>query len=304
MILQKSIWTIGSVLEWTRQFFRDAGIESFKLDSELLLAYVCNCSRLQLFLQHEKPLIDTELAQYRQLIKRRRAGEPVAYLTHQKNFWNLEEPLTINDGAFIPRPDTEILVELAIQQIQQAQKSFPEKRLKLLELGTGSLALPLALMASLQNLDLMTIDISHDALKVANVNRLKFQHVIDEGNHQLALIHADRFECLVQESYFDFIISNPPYIPSNEIQILQTEVSQYEPHLALDGGADGLDFYRYLVKIAPVLLKQKGELLLEIGIGQSGFIKDFLPSSVHISSTLHDLQNIPRAMCLTHLNSH
>ncbi len=293
-------WTIGSVLDWTRQFFKEAGIESFKLDSELLLAYVCDCSRLQLLLQHDKPLVDAELTKYRHLIKRRKAGEPVAYLTQQKYFWDLAEPLIINHGVLIPRPDTEVLVELAVQEIQQVQESSPERNVKILELGTGSLALPLALMTSLQNLECLSIDISHQALQVSNANREKFQHVMDSGHHKLTLIQADRFECLAQVASFDFILSNPPYIPSNDIPTLQREVSQHEPHLALDGGRDGLDFYRYLMKTAPQLLKPNGKLLLEIGESQNELIKHLLPESLQLSKTFHDLQNIPRAICLSY----
>jgi len=256
-------WTINSVLNWTHEYFKKIRPLSPRLDAELLLAFVLGCPRLDLYLRADQPLNRKELGEFRELVKQRSIGCPIAYITGEKEFWTLT--LEVNKNTLIPRPDTEILVEHTIIQISRWQEINPERTCKIVELGTGTAAISLALCSELKNLEIIAIDNSAEILEVASRNLEKYNFLLHPRKNEIQLLMSNLFSKICAQEKLDFIVSNPPYIPSEEINNLQIEVSQYEPRVALDGGHDGLDFYRYLLKYASNFLEKDGEMLLEIG---------------------------------------
>ena len=283
-------WTIADILSWTQGHFEKLRPDSPRLDAELLLSYVLNCERLELYLNADQPLNDAERGTYRELVQQRAAGCPIAYLTGKKEFWSLT--LEVNNATLIPRPDTETLVETAVGQIRKWQKIHPETTCIIAELGTGTAAIPLALCAELLNLNIISVDCSADILAVASRNLERHESLLAPCNNQIQLIESDLFSKINQQTKLDFIISNPPYIPTDNIKTLQVDVSQYEPHIALDGGPDGLSFYRYLLEIASGLLTKEGEMLLEIGFDQQADLSSLLQNFPEWKSSmfLPDLQ--------------
>lgn len=292
------IWTIQSILNWTRNYFTEKQIPTARLDAEILLSHVCQCSRMDLYLAFDKPMQAVELDHFRGLVKRRVQGSPVAYLVEEKGFWTLT--LHVEPGVLIPRPDTEILVETSISAIEAWQEIHDETPCQILEVGTGTAAIPLALCSSLENLCITTTDISPDAIKVATQNIETHQDLLEPRSNQLELVHGDRLQMLPPEEPVDFIVSNPPYIPSADIPGLQVEVSAHEPQLALDGGADGLDFYRYLFEKSASFLKPEGEMLLEIGYDQVPGLEAILPPHLELVQVVEDLQSHPRVFHVKH----
>ncbi|MBF0239148.1 MAG: peptide chain release factor N(5)-glutamine methyltransferase [SAR324 cluster bacterium] len=268
MISGEAQWTVETVLVWTIDYFKRNSIASARLDAELLLAKACGCQRMQLYLNPELSLTPDEREQVRNDVKQRVAGVPIAYLLGEREFWGLA--LNVRSGVLIPRPDTEILVEQIHERIKVWKKNnSPDQTCEIAELGTGSGAIPIALASLEKNLRFYCTDISPIALEVATANARKFQSLWDERSNRIQFIRGDRFEMLASGSQFDLIISNPPYIPSNDIQSLQKEVRVFEPHEALDGGTSGMNFYDYLLTKAPLLLKHEGWLCVEMGFDQA-----------------------------------
>lgn len=292
MASAEQVWTVSSIIEWTQQYFKNHKITSPRLDAELLLAFVFQCSRMDLYLAYDKPLMDKERRQYRELVKKRVQGIPVAYLLKEKGFWSLT--LFVEEGALIPRPDTEILVEQVCSAIEEWQVTHKEKTCFVLEIGTGTAAIPLALCSSLQNLQIVSVDISEAALQVAVENIKNHQYLLTLRANALQLVRGDRFEMLHPATKFDFIVSNPPYIPTLQIPKLQKEIALYEPRQALDGGEDGLDFFRYFFRHGADHLKARGEMFLEIGSDQVNRLEAILPLHLELIQIAEDLQSHPR----------
>ena len=240
--------------------------DSPRLDAELLLSHVLECPRLDLFLKGDQLLNGDQLVAYLELLRQRSLGCPVAYLTGEKEFWSLT--LEVSKDTLIPRPDTEILVETAVEQILKWQKTNQGKTCCIAELGTGTAAIPLALCAELTTLHITSVDCSEQILAIAARNIHSYKNLLAPRNNQLDLVQSDLFPAIDTPAKLDFIVSNPPYISSDKIADLQTEVSLFEPRTALDGGKDGLFFYRYLLDAAPGMLKRDGKMILEIGFDQ------------------------------------
>jgi len=296
-------WTIADILNWTQGHFEKMRPDSPRLDAELLLAFVLDCPRLDLYLRADQPLNEKERGAYRELVQQRAAGCPIAYLTGEKEFWSLT--LEVNKNTLIPRPDTEKLVEIAVEQIRTRQNKHPDSKCLIAELGTGTGAIPLAICAELQNLHIIAVDCTADVLEVAARNLRRHESLLSPRHNHIELVESNLFSKINPAAKLDFVISNPPYIPSESISSLQVDVAQYEPHTALDGGKDGLSFYRYLLETAPSLLAKDGEMLLEIGFDQqadlSSLKQDF---PVWTSSAfLPDLQGNDRVwkLCLSQL---
>ena len=269
--MTKDQWTIADILSWTQGHFEKLRPDSPRLDAELLLAFVLDCPRLELYLRADQPLNEKERGAYRELVQQRAAGCPIAYLTGEKEFWSLT--LEVNKNTLIPRPDTETLVENAVEQIRKRQHRQPDSSCLIAELGTGTGAIPLAICAELQNLHIIAVDCSADVLELAARNMQRHEALLSPRNNRIELVESNLFSNINPPAKLDFIISNPPYIPSGDIASLQVDVAQYEPHTALDGGPDGLSFYRYLLETAPALLAPEGEMLLEIGFDQQEELK-------------------------------
>ena len=256
------VWTVLEVLRWTTAHFEKHGMACARLDAELLAASAFEMTRIQLYAHFDRPLSTGELGAYRGLVSRRVAGEPVAYLLGKKEFWSLE--LNVDKRVLIPRPDSETLVEEGLDRLPDAAAAW-----RIADVGTGSGALILALAKERPQAQAFATDISPDALAVARANAEHLGLAVTFLQGDLATPLAGPF---------DLIVANLPYIPSGDIAGLSADVRS-EPHLALDGGADGLQLVRRLVAMAPALLGPTGCLALEIGAGQATATADLLAAA-------------------------
>ena len=292
---EPSQWNIQSILHWTTQYFLEKKISSARLDAELLLGSILGYTRLQLYQYFDQPLKKSEQEQYREMIKARVAHKPVAYLIKQKAFWSLD--LEIQEGVLIPRPETELVVEVALESIRKWQKDHPYQTCWIMEMGIGSGAIALALCSELENLQIVASDRSAIALATTQINLHKYQRLLEPKKNALFLVQGDRFSMFAQASQFDFILSNPPYISPKEISFLPSEIQNYEPKLALDGGKNGLEFYHYFSKEVPLLLGKNGELIAEIGWNQKQATAVLFDTPSWRKLSYHnDLQGIPRVL--------
>jgi release factor glutamine methyltransferase len=248
----EEIWTVLKVLQWTQQRFRERGMPSPRLDAELLLCEVLKRDRVGLYVHHDQPLAKTELAAYRELIKRRLAGEPVAYLLGRQEFWSL--PFQVDRRVLIPRPETEGVVEVALELLKARRAPA------LADLCTGSGAIAIAVAHERPDARVVAVDLSADALAVAAAN-------VTACEVDVELRQGDLLDPL-EEERFDVITANPPYIAEGDYGGLPAEV-RCEPRLALLGGPDGLGVIRRLLGAAPGALAEDGALVMEIGAGQS-----------------------------------
>ena len=289
---------ISSLLNSATLEIKETNPDSPRLDAEILLSHVIKCPRLDLFHKGDQQLNDDQLVTYIELLRQRSLGCPVAYLTGRKEFWSLT--LEVSKETLIPRPDTEILVETAVEQIQNWQKTNRGEICYIAELGTGTAAIPLALCAELTNLHITAVDYSEQILAIAARNILSYEKLVAPRNNRLELVKSDLFSALDFNTKFDLIVSNPPYISSDKFSDLQAEVSQFEPRKALDGGESGLFFYRYLLDFAPRMLKINGKMILEIGFDQKNALIKLLCKypAWKFSNFLPDLQENDRVWIL------
>lgn len=262
---QEGPWTILRLLTWTEGYFEKFDIDSPRLTAEILLSHTLGIRRLDLYLQFDRPLNPDELASYKQLIKRRVENrEPVAYITGSKGFWDAE--LSVSPHVLIPRPDTETLVEHAVSLINNLGEQG--KKLKILELGTGSGAIIISLARECADHAFFAADLSMAAVKIARKNASD-NHVTDTLSAPLIHFWAGSWlNAVCPGTLFDVIVSNPPYIPSSDISSLQPEVRDHEPVLALDGGPGGFDCFRQIISSAAHCLVSGGYLLMEMGFDQ------------------------------------
>lgn len=274
-------WTTLSVLDWTTKRFTEAGIAGARLEAQLLLAHVLQCTRMQLYTAFDKPLAEGELAGYRALIKRRLGGEPVAYLLGEHEFWGI--PLHVDPSVLVPRPDTETVIEVA--RSTRADRAAP---CRVLDLCTGSGAIALALAKELPGAQVIATDVSAEAVAIARRNALR----AGLGD-RVEVRHGDLFAPVAGET-FDLIASNPPYIATAVIETLSAEVKR-EPRLALDGGVDGLAFYDRICAEAPAYLGPGGALVVEHGFDQADAVRArFERAGFTGVALVHDLGKQPR----------
>ena len=248
------LWTIGALLQWTQQYFVQKGIDSPRLDAEILLSHVLHKERIYLYAHYDEPMNSTELAAYRDMVKQRAKRLSVAHILGMKSFMGLD--FRVSTDVLIPRPETELLVENVVAMTDK------NKSVSILDMGTGSGAILISLLHYLPQAAGTGVDISSDALQIARKNGQNLQ-----VNTRVQWIESDLFSVLPHET-FDWIVSNPPYLTASDMQHLQPEV-QYDPALALFGGTDGLDIYRRLAKESPTYVKQDGYMAVEIGEGQA-----------------------------------
>ena len=251
----KPVWTIMKILNWTKQYFTDKGVENPRLDAEVLLCAVLKCERITLYVDFERPLSDTELAQFKQYVVRRATHEPLAYILGEKAF--MRNMFKVTPDTLVPRPETELLVESIVMAAEAVGGDV-----KILDIGTGSGAIIVSLLDYLPQAKGVGVDISVGALTVAKENAVAIGVVERAG-----FLRSDVYSALPLDKKFDIIVSNPPYIPAADIAGLAKDV-QNEPIGALDGGEDGLDFYRRITKEAPLHMLEDGLLAFEIGIYQ------------------------------------
>jgi release factor glutamine methyltransferase len=249
------VWSVKRVLAWAADDLKKRGNESSRLDVELLLGRVLKLDRIGLILQAERPLAPSELAAFREAFKRRRAGEPVAYLLGEREFYGMA--LRVDARVLVPRPDTERLVEVALERTQGRSMLG-----QALDLCTGSGCVAIALARQRPTWSFVASDVSADALTVAKANAHRTGAI-----RNLRFLQGSLFEP-VSDLKFDLITANPPYIATSELAELPVDVRDFEPKLALDGGADGLDFVRQIAEQARARLTARGLLAMEIGSDQ------------------------------------
>lgn len=250
-------WTVLKVLEWTTQRFQKAGFDVPRLEAQVLLAHVLGCDRVALYTNYNKPLEDEELAGYRALIQRRLAGEPVAYLVGEQEFWSI--PFRVDASVLIPRRDTETVIEAVLDHHAGAR----DAALCVLDVATGSGAIGVTLAKELPNARVVMTDISAEAIALARYNA-----DANGVGERVDTRVGDLFACVAGDERFDVVVSNPPYVRSADIDALAREVRR-EPRHALDGGPDGLDIVRRLVAAAPAHVVPGGVLVLEHGFDQA-----------------------------------
>lgn len=285
--MNDKIWTIGRILKWTEQYFKDKGIESPRLDAEVLLAHVLEKQRIYLYVHFDEPLQPGELAAYREMIKKRVMRVPVAQILGEKEFMGLTFKVTAD--TLVPRPDTEILVQVAVDRLRAMAGEEP---LRFADIGTGSGAICLSVLHYLSDTVADTVDISPAARAVAEENAASL------GLADRVTFHTGDLLQPLSGISFAAILSNPPYIPEADIATLAPEVRLKEPHTALSGGQDGLDFYRRLAKEAPAMLVPGGFTAFEVGIHQAGDVADLLKANPLIDRTeiLPDYAGIDRVV--------
>ncbi|HSG29720.1 MAG TPA: peptide chain release factor N(5)-glutamine methyltransferase [Candidatus Krumholzibacterium sp.] len=255
--------TVMEAVRLSEGYLQKHGVDSPRLSAEHLLARALRCSRLDLYLRFEEGLGEDTLERYRADLKRRAAHYPLQYITGETEFYSL--PFRVSEGVFIPRPETEILVEAAEKGL-----GLPENT-RFLELGSGSGIIPATLAKRNPGWTGVTFDIDADAARLA----MKNIETLGVGD-RVSVFVGDRFDAISRSASFDLLVSNPPYIPSGEIAGLQRQVSQWEPGRALDGGERGLDFYPELARAGRRLLSRGGAIALEIGALQGEEVSDML----------------------------
>jgi release factor glutamine methyltransferase len=250
-------WTIDAVLRWATDDFRARGIPTARLDAELLLARALQTTRIQLIVESKRQLDAQELARLRDLVKRRRSREPIAYILGEREFFG--RLFRVDQRVLVPRPDTEILVEVALERTRSLSMCI-----RALDLCTGSGCVAISLARERPTSLVMATDIDANALAVARDNALRL------GAHNVALRLGDLFVAADPTCRFDLMTANPPYIAEGELALLEPDVRDFEPRIALEGGQDGLAVLRNLVAGAPARLARAGSVLaVEVGAGEA-----------------------------------
>ena len=276
-------WRLLDILENTSRFFASKGLENARLQAELLLAAVLGVNRLDLYLQFERPLHRSEVDRYREYVRQRLQRVPVQYITGVAAFRHLE--LTVTPAVLIPRPETEVLVDVALDLLPEGGR--------VLDLCCGSGAVALSLAQEAAAAEVVAADVSAAALEVAKANGQRC------GLAERVEWHCgDLFAPFRGTEPFDLVAANPPYVRRSDLAQLAPEVRDYEPHLALDGGEDGLAYYRRIAQEAADFIRPGGHLLLEIGDGQSAAVEDLLARSARLTEVQIrlDLNQIPRVV--------
>lgn len=278
-------WTIGRLLDWTTKFLGQKGAESPRLDAQVLLAHALGCKRIELYTRHDELASDEARAKFRELVRKRIEGCPVAYLVGRKEFFSLE--FEVGPAVLIPRPDTECVVTECLQLARGLAEPH------VLDLGTGSGCLAVTAAVRHKRAKVTAVDLSPEALAVAAKNAAR--HKV-EG--RIRFLQGDLFAPLPADEKFDFILSNPPYIPHDVLPALEPGVRDYEPHLALDGGPDGYAVFERLVAGAPEYLKPGGYLIVEIGAPQEQFARERILArgGYELGKTILDGSGHPRVL--------
>jgi release factor glutamine methyltransferase len=273
-------WTVLKILQWTADYFSGKQISAARLEAELLLAATLDLDRVGLYVNFERPLDAAELSAFREKVRRRAQREPVQYILGEAEFWSLT--FKVGPAVLVPRADTEVLVEEALTRIEGVAR--------VLDVGTGSGAIAVALAHEKPEILVTALDCSQEALDVARRNA--------QGNgvaERVSFLTGDlaKLTC----GPFDVLVSNPPYIPTGDLAKMMPEVRDYEPRQALDGGVDGLEAYRHLAIQAPQVLVPGGWLLVEVGVNQAGDVSALFKAAGLIEiGQRNDYAGIPRVV--------
>lgn len=288
--------TVLEAIQKSADFLAQKGVESPRLQIELLLAHLLKMPRMKLYLNFERALTPTETDALREFVKRRGRREPLQHITGTISFCGLE--MAVNRHALVPRPETELLAEFGWKFLLAAPKpgeggsTLNSQPSTALDFGTGTGCIAIALAVKCPSAKIVATDTSADALALAKQNAIR--HNV---TGQIQFQQSDGFAALSGDARFDLIISNPPYIPSAEIAGLQPEVRDFDPRVALDGGADGLDFYRLIASHAAAFLKSDGKIMLEFGDGHAQAVRKIFESEKWIvESVEQDYSHRPRIL--------
>jgi release factor glutamine methyltransferase len=275
------IWTVIDIIKWGTDYLSSKGIESPRLNCELMICHALKTDRLGIYTHFEKPLTKSELELLRNCFSRRAAREPLQYITGTVNFMGIE--LMVNKNVLIPRPETEELVSLCLKNIE------PVSKCRVLDIGSGSGCIAIAIASALPDAEVISIDIDENALSVAEKNK---------SLNNLNNIQFKRMDILSAErpsiGSFDIIISNPPYISNADYGQLEPELKNYEPKISLTDFSDGLTFYRLYASIYKSLLNENGKFFLELGYGQADDVRMLFENMGYQIEIFKDMSGIER----------
>jgi release factor glutamine methyltransferase len=282
---QQQSWTIGRLLDWTARYLVEKGSEFPRLDAEVLLAFALDCRRIELYTRYEETASEDSRKRFRELVRQRVEGCPVAYLVGRKEFYSLQ--LAVSPAVLIPRPESEFVV----LECLRLAKSMPEPRI--LDIGTGSGNLAIAVAHQHKNARVTAVDLSAEALAVAAANAVR--HSVAD---RIQFLKGDLFSPLPVEERFDFILSNPPYIAQEDFDRLPAGVRNFEPRLALDGGPGGFTVFDRLIAQAKEHLHPGGHLIIEIGAPQEQPARQRLTAHTEyeLAETIYDGSRHPRVV--------
>jgi len=249
----QKIWRVIDILKWGETYFSEANFDNPRREIEVLVQEILNCKRVDLYLRFDEPLTKNQLSTLRDWVKRRKNHEPSQYITGKVGFYNIE--LNVNPDVLIPRPESEVLVEQVLKRISERDK------LSILDIGTGSGCIALAIANERPNSKIIGVDNSDKAIELAKSNSQNLE--LNNTEFLYMDVLSDKID-----RQFDIVVSNPPYVPKQEMSGLMPDVHNFEPHSALTDNADGLIFYRKFIEISNIILKAGGWFLLEVGLGK------------------------------------
>jgi len=279
-------WTVKRVMDWTVGHLQRKGSDSPRLDTEILLAHARGCERIELYTHFNDVLTNEERNIMRELVQRRANNEPVAYLVGYREFYSLE--FEVNKAVLIPRPDTETIV-LELLEIAKTMASP-----KIIDVCTGSGCIAISVAVNHNTAEVTATELFDPAMQLAQGNAEKHE-VAD----RIEFVQGDLLTCIQPQQQFDIVASNPPYVPTLDIETLEADVRDHEPHTALDGGHDGVKFISRLIEDAPKYLKDGGYLMLEMGPEQAGVVCELIDENGNFSDAqiLTDLAGRSRVAC-------
>jgi release factor glutamine methyltransferase len=275
---------LKQAVDAAHDFFLKNEVPSARLNAELLLMFVLDCDRAYLYAHPERLLNVEENRQYDELAQERARGCPTQYITGHQEFWGLD--LLVSPAVLIPRPETEHVIETVLELVKQRD---PMERLRLVDVGTGSGCIALALATELPSAEIHACDLSEQALEMARINAARLRL-----GHRALFRRSDLLSTYAGEQ-FDMVVSNPPYVGESEADKVQKQVRDFEPKMAVFCGPDGMDIYKRLIPAAYTALKPGGWLVMEIGFSTEEKVKALLTEWLEVQTTA-DLQGIPRVV--------
>jgi release factor glutamine methyltransferase len=286
---QKKVWTILEMLQWGTSYLAEKGFEESRLTVELLLAHTLRLKRIQLYTSFDRPIDEEELSVFKTFFQRRLQHEPLQYIVGSTEFMGLK--FSVDKRVLIPRPETEVLVELAVRFMR---KNFPDQSSRSLDIGTGSGCIAVSLAGMIAAAIVTAVDVSENALAVAEANA-RTNGVDDRVKVSvLDIFHSDG---TIFPEKFHLIVSNPPYISATEFAILPPEIREHEPPLATTDGGDGLSFYRRIATAGRAWLEPGGAVIVEFGSDQPASVqKIFSDSGWHSNEVINDFDGNPRCL--------
>lgn len=281
-------WTILNLIDWTADYLKEKGFQNARLTAERLLIAVLKWKRVDLYLNFERPMSTDELSNFKALLKRRLAHEPLQYILGETEFMSL--PFKVAPGVLIPRPETELLVERVINTYKSVYRN--EQEIDVLDIGTGSGNIAISVARNLLNSHVWAIDISEEALKIAQENA-----VLNDVSDRIVFKRSDltKVDAFADLAKYNIVVSNPPYVSQEEYENLPPEIKEYEPKSALWAGEDGLIYYKALENKLRQICKENAYIILELGADMGESVLELFSSKVYSDRQIfNDLADKPR----------